>query len=167
MTKDLYTPKQISEVKESLYNQQDGICPITGENMALKDSVCDHDHQTQHVRAALHRQSNAFEGLVFNAYKRCLEWVTDKPLPELLRNLATYLEQDYSDNPYHTGWTKKIQICFNTLKEKQKDNVLISLGYEKQLNGAARKNCFRKAVLSRKYGYLHLKDLIEKEKLNV
>lgn len=164
MVRSLYTSREVSEIRGLLHDRQNSICPILGESLDIKDSVCDHDHQTQHVRAALHRQSNAFEGLVFNAYKRCLEWVTDKPLPELLRNLATYLEQDYSGNPYHTGWQKKIQTLFNALKEKQKDDVLCALGYDKQTNGLARKKVFRKAVLSRKFGYLELKSIIESSK---
>jgi hypothetical protein len=133
------------------------------EAIQEKDAVCDHCHVTQHTRAALHRQVNAFEGLVFNAYKRCLEWVTDKPLSEILRNLADYVEADYSDNPYHNGWLKRVSIDFNKLKESSKDRVLIQLGQPKGSNGKQRKELFRKAILTRSHGYDKIRSIIEKE----
>jgi hypothetical protein len=164
LTKDLYTSKEIAHEKQRLLRLQNGIDPILKILISDSEAVCDHSHESQHIRAALHRQSNAFEGLVFNAYKRCIKWVCDKPLPEVLRNLADYLEKDYSHNPHHSGWIKKIQTKFNTLKEKQKDDVLTNLGYDKQPNGLARKNMFKKAILSRQFGYPELKLIIEKQK---
>lgn len=161
LTTDLYTAKEIAHEKQRLLSLQNGIDPILEIPVSASESVCDHSHESQHTRAALHRQSNAFEGLVFNAYKRCIKWVSDKPLSEVLRNLANYLEKDYSHNPYHSGWVKKIQTRFNSLKERQKDEVLIALGYEKQGNALARKKVFKKAVLSRQFGYLKLKSVIE------
>ncbi len=163
MVKDLYTAVEIKKEKLRLLNQQQGIDPILKEVIQDRDSVCDHSHVTQHTRAALHRQSNAFEGLVFNAYKRCLEWITDKPLPELLRNLAEYLEQDYSDNPYHNGWVKRCTTLYNKLKEPSKDNVLVQLGQPKGSNGKQRKELFRKAILTRNHGYDKIRLIIEKE----
>ena len=163
MTQDLYTAADIKKEKKRLLKDQGGIDPILKEELQDKDAVCDHCHVTQHTRSALHRQSNAFEGLVFNAYKRCLEWVTDKPLPEILRNLADYVEADYSNNPYHNGWLKRISTDFNKLKESDKDQVLIQLGQPKGSNAKQRKELFRKAVLSRTFGYPMLKSILEKE----
>lgn len=163
MTQDLYTAADIKKEKKRLLKDQGGIDPILKEELQDKDAVCDHCHVTQHTRAALHRQTNAFEGLVFNAYKRCLGWLTDKPLPEILRNLADYVEADYSSNPYHNGWTKRISTDFNKLKESDKDQVLIQLGQPKGSNAKQRKELFRKAVLSRKFGYEMLKSILEKE----
>ena len=97
MPESLYTQNDVKRVRDELVKKQKGIDPVLKE--PFKEVPClDHDHTTQHVRAALNRNVNAFAGLVFNAYKRCLHWLTDKPLPDILRNLATYLEQDYSNN---------------------------------------------------------------------
>ena len=166
MTQDLYTATDVKKEKQRLLKDQRGIDPILKEEIQEKDAVCDHCHVTQHTRAALHRQTNAFEGLVFNAYKRCLEWLTDKPLSDILRNLADYVEKDYSNNPYHNGWVKRVSVDFNKLKESSKDNVLVQLGQPKGSNAKQRKELFRKAVLSRKFGYEMLKSILEKESSN-
>ena len=96
---------------------------------------------------------NAFEGLVFNAYKRCLHWLTDKPLPDILRNLATYLEQDYSNNPYHVDWMKKVATEFNKTSAKQQNAILEALGESQGGNLAERKKLLKKAILKRQHGY--------------
>lgn len=131
---------------------QNGIDPITKE--PFKETVAqDHCHITQHCRAALNRNSNAFEGLVTNAYTRCLKWLTDVPLPELLRNLAEYLEVDYSNNPYHTGWQKKVKVAFNKLSAKQQNDVLQYFGSQPGSNPKQRKELFRVLVMNRELGY--------------
>lgn len=131
---------------------QNGIDPITKE--PFKETVAqDHCHITQHCRAALNRNSNAFEGLVTNAYTRCLKWLTDVPLPELLRNLAEYLEVDYSNNPYHTGWMKRIKTNFNKLSARQQNDVLVHFGSQLGSNPKQRKELFRNLVMQRELGY--------------
>lgn len=163
MVKSLYTTKDVKDVRDKLANLQNGIDPILGEPFK-EVIVCDHDHVTQHVRAALNRNSNAFEGLVFNAYKRCLSWLTDKPLPDILEGLAHYLRQDYNENPYHNGWIKKAKTKFNALSERQKDKVLVDLGYEKGANSKQRKDIFAKVVLDRKLGYDTIREAIQSAK---
>jgi hypothetical protein len=160
MTIDLYTPADVSKERQRLYLQQKGVDPILQEKLLLSDSVCDHDHITQHCRAALHRQSNAFEGLVFNAYRRCLQWVTDKPLPDLLRNLADYLEQDYTGNAIHTGWMKRVSTDFNTLKSSQQDELLVALGQQKGKNLVERKKLFLKAIKTKQFSYAAIRSRI-------
>lgn len=158
----LYTASDIKKVKDELVKQQKGIDPILKE--PFKEVVAtDHDHSSQHIRSALNRNTNAFEGLVVNAYKRCLQWLTDKPLPEILRNLADYLEKDYSHNPYHPHWIKRVKIDFNKLKESDKDSVLIELGSVVGKNGTERKKLFQKVVLDRKLGYETIRDVIHKK----
>ena len=163
MNKSLYTPTDVKQLREQLAKQQQGIDPILKEPFCETQAL-DHDHTTQHVRAVLNRNTNAFEGLVFNAYKRCLKWMTDKPLPEILRNLAVYLEQDYSHLPYHPNWMKRVSIDFNKLKEQQKDDVLIELGSEKQGNAKARKAAFTVLVKDRALGYTEIVAAINKFK---
>ena len=61
MTEHLYTPADVKRVKDRLAKEQGGIDPILKEPFK-ETQVCDHDHTTQHVRAALNRNTNAFEG---------------------------------------------------------------------------------------------------------
>jgi hypothetical protein len=121
----------------------------------------DHSHDTQHCRAALHLQTNAFEGLVFNAYKRCLGWLTDIPLPDILRNLANYLEQDYSSNAYHNGWLKKVKTIFNSLTAYQQNVALDLLAHEHGTNAKERKSLFDKIVLDRELGFDKIQPILE------
>ena len=151
--KSLYTQKEITEERNRLLSLQKNIDPILKEFIESKDAVCDHDHSSQHTRAALHRQTNAFEGLVFNAYNRCLKWVTDKPLSELLRSLADYLERDYSHNPYHPNWKKAVTTKFNKLSSSEQNLVLQSLCGKQGTNPAARKKLWSAIVKDRTLGY--------------
>lgn len=163
MTKSLYTPTEIKVFKESQVKKQNGIDPITGE--PFKEVVVqDHDHQSQHCRGALNRNTNAFEGLVTNAYIRCLKWLTDVPLPDILRNLADYLETDYSNNPFHVGWMKRVKVDFNKLSSKQQDKVLIVLGSKVGRNLTERKELFAKIILDRSLGFIYIRDVINQVK---
>ncbi len=152
MNKSLYTQAELKQERDRLIAIQSGIDPITKE--PFSEVICvDHCHSSQHTRGALNRNSNAFEGLVFNAYKRCMSWLTDKPLPDILRNLATYLEQDFSQNPYHPSFTKKLKTMFNKLPAKKMDEVLVQLGSSPGKNLVERKALFAKVVLDRSLGF--------------
>jgi len=150
--KSLYTPSEIKAERERLVKLQKGIDPILQEPFS-ETVALDHSHETQHVRAALNRNTNAFEGLVVNAHKRCLQWLTDVPLPTILRNLAKYLEGDYSNNPYHNGWLKRVKIDFRKLNAQQQGKVLKELGSESGSNSAERLKLFSAKILDRSLGY--------------
>ena len=167
MPKSLYTAKEIKEFKEKQIKEQKGIDPILQEPFPGGTICMDHDHTLQHCRGALHLQTNAFEGKVLNAYIRCLKWLTDKPLPVILRNLAEYLEQDYSKNPYHSGWMKAVSTKFNSLREQQKDRVLIILGGEAGKNAADRKKKFKDLINNRQFGYDLIQAIIKQESSQV
>lgn len=162
VSKSLYTQSDIKQFRDKLVFAQNNIDPILNE--PFKEApVLDHDHVSQHCRGVLNRNVNAFEGLVLNAYKRCLCWLTDKPLPEILRGLANYLEQDYSSNPYHPSFMKHLKAKFNKLNAQQQNNVLIALGSTKGANPKNRKELFAKVVLDRNLGYNVIVETIEKE----
>lgn len=163
----LYTAGDIKRIRDFFVKKQKGIDPILKE--AFKEPpVLDHDHDSQHCRAALNRNSNAFEGLVKNAHKRCLAWLTDVPLSTILRNLADYLEQDYSGNPYHNAWLKRVKIDFKKLPAKHQDSVTIDLqgilGKEVKVgkNSKLRLEIFSSLILDRNLGYDIIKDCIDK-----
>jgi hypothetical protein len=160
----LYTPKEVKEARKRLFEKAKGVDPILREKINFDDSVMDHDHTSQHCRSAIHRQSNAFEGLVFNAYKRCLQWLTDKPLPVILRNLADYIETDFRDNPYHPGWVKRVTTDFSKLSSKQQDEVLLLIGTSVGKNAAERKKLFNKRLLDKVHGYDIIRNIINEVK---
>lgn len=163
INKSLYTQSEIKRVRDELVKEQNGIDPILNE--PFKETiVCDHCHSSQHVRAALNRNSNAFEGLVFNAYRRCLQWLTDIPLPDILRNLAKYLEEDYSHHPYHIGWMKRVKTDFNKLSAKQMKQVLETFGKSDGKNIVERKKIFAGIILDRSLGYDKIRQVIDKVK---
>lgn len=152
MNKSLYTAADIKEERDKLVKKQKGIDPILNEPFC-ETIALDHSHETQHCRAALNRNTNAFEGLVTNAHKRCLQWLTDIPLPDILRNLASYLEQDYSKNPYHNGWIKRVTIDYKKLTALQQNTALITLGSKTGSNATERLELFKVLTLDRSLGY--------------
>jgi hypothetical protein len=157
----LYTTDDVKRVRKRLLEQQRYIDPITKQRLVDGASTTlDHQHSSQHCRAALHRNSNTFEGLVYNAYKRCLQWSTDVPLPTILRNLADYYEVDYSSNPYHKDWMKRVQIDFKKLTASQQNKVLINLGSTEGSNGADRLKLFKVLTLNRTLGYDTIRDML-------
>ena len=149
----LYTPKDVQEARRELFDEQSGVDPILATEIDWKDAVLDHDHVTQHCRAAIHRQSNAFEGLVVNAHKRCLSWLTTDSLPVILRRLAKYLERDYSKNPYHNGWIKRVTIDFGKLTAEQQVKVLTKMKVTPKSNATQRKSQFNSLIKSKAFNY--------------
>lgn len=161
----LYTPTDVRNTREKMLKDQKGIDPILKQPIKLTDSVLDHDHRTQHCRAVLHRQTNAFEGLVFNAYRRCLEWSSQVPLPQVLRGLADYLEQDYSSNPYHPGWIKRVETDFKALNANRQKYVLARMNASTEgTNASVRVAVFKSAVLLREFRYAKIRYFIQKSK---
>jgi len=163
VTEHLYTPADVKRVRDRLAEKQGGIDPILKEPFK-ETQVCDHDHVTQHVRAALNRNTNAFEGKVYNAWVRCLKWLSDKPLPEILRNLAEYYEQDYSHNPLHPGFLKRLCIDFASLPEGDKKAVLEDLGQSQGGNSTERKKLFKTALNTKQFSFEQIKKLIQERK---
>lgn len=165
MAEHLYTPADVKRVRDRLVKEQNGIDPILKEPFK-EVPVLDHSHLTQRVRAALNRNCNAFEGKVANAYVRCLKWLTDIPLPELLRNLADYYEDTdrLTDMPLHPGWIKRVCTDFNSLNEASKKIVLEALNQPPGSNATERKKAFKKAVLTKQFTFQGISDLINKEK---
>lgn len=95
--------KDIKVLREQLYNEQNGICPILKQEFSKDQFSLDHQHKRKNdpigingdglIRGCINIQVNAFEGKILGAYKRCgLHKLIS--LPALLRNLADYLDQE-------------------------------------------------------------------------
>ena len=92
--------KELKEYREHEVQKYQGIDPIL--DIKISAPCLDHDHNSGHIRMVLQREVNAFEGKVYNAYRRYIAHLgSGLSLPEVLRRLAAYHERDYSLNPLH------------------------------------------------------------------
>ncbi len=97
--------KDIKPIKVELHNNQGGICPLLNKEIHIDKMVVDHRHKRKTdeatvdnglgmIRGALEFRANAFEGKVWNFYKR-LGLDQDVEFSELLRRLADF----HDDSP--------------------------------------------------------------------
>ena len=132
----------IKDLRQSILQSQNYICPITKETLNVDNSVLDHKHKMYKdqqlgingigcVRGVLHRQVNVLEGKINNSYYRLGLHKLDISLPDILRNLADYLEQNTTNYIHPTEVPRTPQFkksCYNTLVK-----TLQSLGYTKKI----------------------------------
>ena len=162
----LYTTKDVARVRDKLKQDQNNIDPITGLEIPDKQAVLDHCHDSQFVRAVLHRQTNAVLGKIENLEMRFLSWWYDGTLSDFLRGCADYLDKEHEQKYLHPAFIKKLQVQFNKLNEKQKQNVLSYFGEENGCNAVQRKLYFKKFVLKRTHSMNEILEVIQKEKEN-
>ena len=165
MTQDLYTPNDIKKVREQLAKEQDYKDLITGTELRGARPVADHAHDSdQYVRGVLLHTTNAFVGVIENAYKRHISWwLDDITLPELLRNTAEYLERPPDKRFRHNGWIRVVQIAFNKASAKQQNAILEALGSKQGGNLAERRKLLKKAIMQREKGCDEIMKIIRKE----
>lgn len=132
----------IVKVRKELLELQDYICPITNINLTLESAVLDHKHRffkDQELgvdgiglcRGSIHRQINVFEGKISNSYYRLGLHKLDISLPNILRNLADYLEKGPTNYVHPTEIPKEPKLkksCYNKLIKVMKDS-----GYSKKI----------------------------------
>lgn len=164
LDKHLYTTKDVQKVREQLYKEQEGIDPITGLTIPEKQKVLDHDHSNHYVRAVLHRQTNAVLGKIENLWTRYLSWWFTGTLSDFLRGCADYIEKEHPKEYLHPAFIKSLQVQFNKLNEKQKQNVLSHYGLEKGCNTKERRVIFKKFILKRTHSMDEILEVIQKEK---
>lgn len=166
LDKHLYTTKDVQKVREQLYKEQQGIDPITNLLIPEKQRVLDHDHSNQFVRAVLHRQTNAVLGKIENLWTRYLSYWYTGTLSEFLRGCADYIEKEHPKEYLHPAFIKSLQVQFNKLNEKQKQNVLFKFNEPNGCNGTQRKLYFKKFILKRTHTMNEILEVIQKEKEN-
>lgn len=159
----LYTTKDVQKVREQLYKEQKGIDPITGLVIPEKQKVLDHDHSNHFVRAVLHRQTNAVLGKIENLWVRYLAWWYTGTLSDFLRGCADYIEKEHPKEYLHPAFIKSLQVQFNKLNEKQKQNVLSYFGEDIGVNSVQRKLTFKKFILKKTHSMQDILTIVLKE----
>lgn len=121
--KDLWVYSADSKkiLREKLWG---GKCPI------LKISNCrivlDHDHNSGRVRNAISQQANTWEGYVLKYWLKYCSKYSEISLPEALRNLADYLEKDYTCMPLHDGLVADTKRKLTRLRKEALEAKLLA-----------------------------------------
>lgn len=159
MKKRLKNSKEASVYRNELLKKQNGIDPIIG--MQITKPVLDHQHSgNQHCREVLQNEVNGWEGRVVNSFKRCLGHLTDKPVYEILRNLADYIERNANIPEeeqviHHTALPVDVGK-FKRLSSAQQCTILEGFGIVPETNTKKRANQARKLI---KDGLLNMNDI--------
>ena len=163
MTIDLFNPAEVKKVRQQLIKEQNSKCLLTGLPITLADSHTDHAHDNEQlVRGALHRHANLTLGKLEGLWLRYLSFWYPNDLSTFLRQAADYLDRPKDKRWRHPGWQRKVQIAFNKLTVKQKDNVLNLLGCKVRCtNDTQRKLQFSKLTKDRNLGYNTILAVIE------
>lgn len=117
MTPELWVKdaKQIAAFRATLSKEQKGLDPVLGE--PLRKPCLDHDHFDGKCRGVLSQCVNTFEGYVLKAWMKYVSEYTQTSLSTALRNMADYLEQDFSQYPIHGNYkddmVKFLRRCTN------------------------------------------------------
>jgi len=98
---------EIKNLKEKIWLKNNKRCPILQKEIPLDKMVLDHKHKLRSetpdkelgaCRESLEFRANAMAGKIENIYKRYGFHKEDLSLPEMLRNIADYLENgSYKD----------------------------------------------------------------------
>jgi hypothetical protein len=138
----MYLPQ--NKLKDWRVKNKPKSCPLLLRKTS--DWVVDHCHQSGMVRGVVSRVGNSLLGKIENfAYRRCQ--VSQSHLPDVLRGIADYLEQDQLDVLHPVGLTQLSKRFKSLTSEKQKAS-LVDLGAKrKQLmecsNASERTKLFR------------------------
>lgn len=102
------TKKDYPSVKQALFDKQKGLCALCGLPLdpELEKNHLDHDHALNgpnagRVRGLLCNLCNGTEGIVKHKFNRSGLVARNVDYIQWLKNLVTYLEQDYSENRMH------------------------------------------------------------------
>lgn len=122
------TPTTAKKYKAQLIIEQKGLCRLCGHPLPSDTSKIhlDHDHETGHVRGALHSSCNRTEGKLKSVYRRMggdpsiyFEW---------LASLSVYLQKDSTHNPIHPQHVLDQTKKFKALTKPEQELRLKSLG---------------------------------------
>lgn len=144
---NLHGPTRILKVKElAEWRSSHCVCPVL-ERRVTKPEL-DHDHQSGRVRATLQGEANAMVGKCENIYRGFLSGKTELSLPDVLRNIADYLEADYRSQPLHPAHRKALRGRFMRLKAEQQARLLGMVGVDTGTNAKSRAEAYVSTILT-------------------
>ncbi len=122
----------------------DNECPITKVTLDVSNAVLDHDHNTGYCRKVIDRNVNQLLGKIESNYKRFIGWRREAEMPDILRKLADYIEQDYSGNPLHPGFIDLEIRSFSRENKAVQETALKAQGITPGKTSKERTKQFRK-----------------------
>lgn len=164
-TLDLYTTKDVADVRTLLIKEQNGLSAMT--SLPLTRAVLDHCHSKENnqlVRAVINSNENVALGRLEGLYGRYVGYWYEGSYPEFLRLAASYIDSGVDSRFRHPMWIKKINTSFNALSEGKKDAVLLEMNRPVGKNAAERKKYFNDVILKRELGYTAVLAVIKKFK---
>lgn len=82
--------REIAAYRALAVLEQNGVCPLCEQHLALADAVLDHRHSDGLVRSAIHRFCNTFLGKIENNIAR--NRITPEQLTAIFRNAEAYMK---------------------------------------------------------------------------
>lgn len=120
----------LKDLRAKWFKEQNNICPILKKVVPFDKTTVDHLHKLKSeeagidgkgcCRGAIEFRANAIEGKISNAFKR-LGLDKEIELPQLLRNLADYLEHNHLED----------DVIYIHPSEKVKEKKLSKKNYNK------------------------------------
>jgi hypothetical protein len=80
----------VAAFRLKVWNEQGQRCAITGQKLAFKDAVLDHDHKTGECRGVLARGANSMLGKIEN-HRKLAQLTSDADLHRMLIGVVKYL----------------------------------------------------------------------------
>ena len=145
-----------NKIKDYRQENRPDYCPISGVTMT--NPALDHDHETGMVRGVIDGEVNAFLGRIENAFMRLSHPVRQKALPEMLRGIASFLEQEQT-NVLHPKGAVDLAKRFERKTKAEQDAILAQLNAEVLdiqacKNSKERTKLYSKMVKSNKWSKL-------------
>jgi|TARA_R110002020_G_scaffold9809_1_gene38288 hypothetical protein len=100
-------------------------CPLV--EYKTSNWVVDHNHTSGFVRGVVSSEGNALLGRIENAFKRLSRGAKKASLPTILRNMASYLEQDDLTLLHPEGFRQLYKRFYSLSKDLQLD-ILLKFG---------------------------------------
>ena len=125
--------KSITDYRESLLLDQEGVCAISGLPLTNSNSVLDHAHSCSppsnvdgKCRGVLLSEINMLEGRYLKLFKKSkLGEKYGLTFPELLINMGQYLQQDNSEYKYHYAYMSDLRKHISRLRKDKIDDILL------------------------------------------
>ena len=104
-------------------------CPLV--EYKTSNWVVDHNHTSGFVRGVVSSEGNALLGRIENAFKRLSRGAKRASLPNILRNMASYLEQDDLQLLHPEGFRQLYKRFYALSKDLQLD-ILLKFGTNRE-----------------------------------